>query len=36
MTHVYTFSLFYWLCSQWNWATVLVPLAILGIIAEKS
>jgi hypothetical protein len=32
--HHYTFSLFYWLLSNWNWATVLVLSAVVGVAAK--
>lgn len=30
MTHHYTFSLFYWLLSNWNWLTLWIITGIIG------
>lgn len=34
MQHHYTFSLFYWLLSNWNWATVGVLAIVAGVLMK--
>jgi hypothetical protein len=34
MQREYTFSLFYWLLANWNWATVAVLAVISGVLLK--
>lgn len=36
MQHHYTFSLFFWLLGNWNWATVLVLAVIIAAVTGRA